>query len=371
MAFQLLPHLIKTFDDSEEWFRRVKDEFDRLEVKDSTKTSYLSALRSRLVKASFNDYHGPGFEEAVKDFVVKYKEEALEWWKDKPVNRYKTWVAATKERVTHARSQPPFRQELSLLPYLPIHFTKLNSYNILPKERVREIERAKVARKRKFEETKLLRIEEPQRLLDQVLLPLQAKNEQPPEKLLPALALASGLRISDIYYGATVDCNKDIYAYEAVVTSFLKPGLATKKTGLIPLLVTFNMFDYHLKQFRSHFPSIRSPTSASGSSRGIKNKEWCLKAIGSLCDNFAKPHHLRALYAKFAYLQFGTRQHEASFVQKVLLHESDYAASAYSNVIISSSGPFVLPFDSDVVQFEFPEEAGLCILSEGATLLSP
>jgi len=238
-------------------------------------------------------------------------------------------------RTLQLVSNESFTYALGGLNYVCTLFHQLSPQSIFPgiKQRI-AYDQAK-ARKRKFAKDSLLRILDPEALIKQVAGPLKSHFRQPGKKILPALLLVSGLRVSDVYFGAVVEPVPG-EPDKALITSRLKPGLRVKgeeKKAVVPLLCPFTEFKRHLDFFRAEFKNVDSSEKATGS-RGKSNKQWCSEAIGNLCSNFTRPHHMRAIYAKIAYSKFGKDEHEATFVQRVLMHDTDKAAQAYSHVMI-------------------------------------
>ena len=136
--------------------------------------------------------------------------------------------------------------------------------------------------------------------------------------------------MSDIYQGAVVKAVRE-RPWHVEVTSYLKPGLASFKRDVIPLLVPAENFLFHLDRFRKEFDKVKLPAT----SRGSINKKWCLECVDGMVRNFQKPHHLRACYAKFAYLLFGQEEHEIF----IPFHSNEKVALAYSQVCTNPKEP--------------------------------
>ena len=217
--------------------------------------------------------------------------------------------------------------------YPPRTFLLLSLQCLLPGATVQEVKKnRRTARARKFAKENLLWIHKPQHFLIHILSGLGSSKA---ENLFPALLLASGLRVSDIYFGAKCDPDPN-HPYRMKVESHLKKGcrLSTDpKKGTISLLCQYPLFEVGLQRFRSLWPNVKCAKQAS-TCRAAVNKKWCLNAVGGYVENFKKCHSFRAIYAKFAYILWGRAEREACFFQRMLLHDSDYVSSEYETVKI-------------------------------------
>ncbi len=343
-GYELLQRLAKEFDGSEIWFQKVKRLLVDSKQKETTKFCSISRLRREIIQRDFNSYYGENFSHTFGRCSLNFPTEALNWYKLAPLDRYKLWCFAKQQSIREIVKPESFEHELSQVDYCPGSFAKLRLDMIIPGSRERRMHKQQSRQNEKFEAVRLMVIENPNQLMQKVLNPLRLR-EITPADILPALLLATGLRVSDIYFGAElvrviihdpVTNENKVEPYQAHVTSRLKPGLKSEKKGIIPLLAYVEDVLYHLARFRGVYNNVKT-SSAAASSRSKKNKEWCIRAVGSLCTNFTRPHNLRALYAKLAYHVYGfPDKHEPSFVKDILLHDTFQAGTCYSNVILKT-----------------------------------
>jgi hypothetical protein len=351
-SMSLIRNLAKDFDNTEVWFERTKKTFSQIFVVERTKSVYVARLRQLLIKNGFNGHYNKLFSRNIASCALDFSKETLEWFSDQDfTRRYKVWLRAKHAKVLGKANE--FENMLANVSFAPEIFDKVSVPSILGKEcKIRQKFAESEARKEKFKKENLLKVKNAQDFLNYMLQPLLTYEIQSSEILLPALLFASGLRVSDIYGNAEITPYDDeLLCNYAYVKSFLKTGLCYEKENLIPLLCDAKKFLFHLKSFRLRFPDSKNVSSGNN---GKKNKEWCKQRVKGLCKNFTHTHQLRALYAKFAFLLFGKNEHELTFIKKVLLHESDSAASSYSNVKVNMDENTVLfvKEKKDIVQSE-------------------
>jgi len=317
----------RSFNNTKEWTNKIRRWVTESKIRKSSLVTYICGLRALLIEADFNGHRGVEYESQRMTLRAKWG----------PIFDQKWESLGSKDKIKFLRRcheyQEGFEADICDLDYIPEQFRELTCDKLLGKFSISEVkEQRKQARKQKFSKENLLWISEPAVFLDRVLSGLSSEN---PSTLFPALLLASGLRVSDIYFGAT--CKPvPSHPYKMLVYSNLKKGLKLSndsKCGVIFLLCEFNVFNAALTRFRSLFPHIQNSLQAS-TSRGPQNKKWCLKAVGNLATNFKKCHSLRAIYAKFCYILWGREERECNFFKEMLLHDSDHISSEYETVKI-------------------------------------
>lgn len=349
MARKEVLKLADQFDNTEAWLTKLEGTIKRLletkEIKGGSLAVYISNARKQIAQKHFNAHRGIGYEAEFEKLSRRFPKEAFNWLSQEGWFKVKQICEARKCDLEKQCAPNPWKSALAHLPFMPAIYEMISFDRIQHGFQKNEKKKRELSRQEKLTPEHLLIINDPNGLMERVLFPLlDLKKTYPNEIVLPGLLLASGLRVADVYFGADVYF-RDNMDYGVDVVSKLKLPLGqTEKKGFVPLLIPARAFVAHLQRFRKQNPNIETSEKAS-SSRGAINKRWCMKQVGSLIGNFTKPHNLRAVYAKLAYLLFGKTMlmTEATFVQFVLLHSSDRAALNYSGVIVNESTPLILP----------------------------
>lgn len=328
---QLLAQAEK-FDGSASSLKCVLDTLKDAKLETRSKYTYLAHVRKFLVDQGFMGHHEPEFKARIATLKEQFPEEYEKKWESRSnADKFKVFKAA-RARVQGGKDSDPateFEKLVGQLGYVPAAFASL----ALPRQLEAELRATRrQSRQHKFSSENLLRIRDPQGFLGVIATQLRSDEAC---LLFPALLVVSGLRVSDIYYGAQLQPVEG-QPFQALTHSALKRGSRLSdepKKGVIHLCCTFSLLDNGLQKFRKQFPNVQTSHQAS-TLRGPTNKKWCLAAFGNHVQNLYKCHQLRAVYAKLVYILWGREEHESSFYKKNLLHDSDTVSAEYETVKI-------------------------------------